>query len=174
MSWAGNAVPLHVRHAGHAGTPSNDPRRSTNPRPHTLGARTPAANRSRRSLPRSASAVRRCIACWPNPNSGNRDHEFSSHTDLWRSWGTLVTSTLVTYKLLKHEIDSARMTTDAGVEFGDVCTPAQELRRQCGSNRNGSRCLLAVKAHSYLRGLRARPENGPMPASPWPPARPPR
>jgi hypothetical protein len=29
----------------------------------------------------------------------------------------LVTSTLVTYKLLKHEIDSARMTTDAGVDL---------------------------------------------------------
>ena len=73
------------RARGHA---INDPRRSTNPRPHARGARTPAVNRSRRSLPRLPSAVRRCIACWPNPNSGNRDHEFSSHTDLWRSWGS--------------------------------------------------------------------------------------
>jgi hypothetical protein len=79
----------------------------------------------------------------------------------------LVTYTFVTYKLFKHEIDSARMTTDA-------CVDLQELRRQCGSNRNGSWCPAGGKGallSAWPQGHCPKTALG-QPCS-WPPAKPP-
>ena len=55
--------------------------------------------------------MRRCTGCWARPG-GNHDHRQGAYSDHRRSG-----EALVTYKLLKHEIDSARMATDAGVDL---------------------------------------------------------
>ena len=52
---------------------------------------------------------------------------------------------LITYKLLKFGIDSARMTTDAGGGPCECIYPATGKRRRFRSRRIGLRCPLAVK-----------------------------